>query len=198
VISVPKRLRGFLADRPAAVTALTRIFIEEIERLLGAAAGVKSDADALPATRPRLGAVSYLHRFGSALNRHVHLHMCATDGVFTSTADGPACVAPPAFLPARPIAQADLATLTERVRRRMIRWFRRTRLLDASAAADMLAWENSDFSIDVSVRIALFRLQLRVYCQPLNHLLLYCARPPFAMERLSVNRDANGRIARVR
>ena len=34
-ISVPKRLRGFLADRPAAVAALTRIFIKEIELLLG-------------------------------------------------------------------------------------------------------------------------------------------------------------------
>jgi hypothetical protein len=27
---------GFLADRPTAVTVLTRIFLEEIERLLGA------------------------------------------------------------------------------------------------------------------------------------------------------------------
>ena len=52
VISVPKRLRGFLADRPAAVAALTRIFIEEIERLLGAAAGVTSDASA-PAAKVR-------------------------------------------------------------------------------------------------------------------------------------------------
>ena len=34
VISVPKRLRGMLADRPAAVTALTKIFLAEIERLL--------------------------------------------------------------------------------------------------------------------------------------------------------------------
>jgi len=34
VISVPKRLRGFLADRPAAVRALTKIFLAEIERLL--------------------------------------------------------------------------------------------------------------------------------------------------------------------
>ena len=56
--------------------------------------------------------------------------------------------APPAFLPARPITQADLAALTERVRRRVIRWFRMQRLLDAAAAADMLAWENSGFSID--------------------------------------------------
>ena len=40
VISVPKRLRGMLADRPAAIAALTRIFLDEIERLLCAAAGV--------------------------------------------------------------------------------------------------------------------------------------------------------------
>ena len=118
VISVPKRLRGFLADRPAAVAALTGIFIEEIERLLGAAAGVTSDACAPAAARPRLGAVSFLHRFGSALNHHVHLHVCATEGVFVPAADGAGCDASPAFLPARPINQADLAALTERVRRR--------------------------------------------------------------------------------
>jgi len=32
VISVPKRLRGMLADRPAAVAALTKIFLDEIKR----------------------------------------------------------------------------------------------------------------------------------------------------------------------
>jgi hypothetical protein len=64
---------------------------------------------------------------------------------------------PPAFLPMRPITQVDLAALTERVRRRVIRWFRLARLLDAAAAADMLAWENSGFSVDASVRITLNR-----------------------------------------
>jgi hypothetical protein len=34
---------------------------------------------------------------------------------------------------------------TERVRRRVIRWSRLTRLLDAATAADMLAWENNGF-----------------------------------------------------
>jgi hypothetical protein len=43
VISVPKRLRGFLADRPAAVTALARIFLAEIERLLDDAVGPPHD-----------------------------------------------------------------------------------------------------------------------------------------------------------
>ena len=55
VISVPKRLRGFLADRPRAVAALTKIFLDEVERLLCAAAGVTRDANALASARPRLG-----------------------------------------------------------------------------------------------------------------------------------------------
>jgi hypothetical protein len=146
VISVPKRLRGFLADRPRAVAAVTRIFLDEIERTLITASGVTAAADTPSASLPRLGGISFLHRFGSALNHHVHLHACVTDGVFMPPAAEAGCDAPPAFLPARPITPADLAALTERVRRRVIRWFRLTRLLDAAAAADILAWENSGFS----------------------------------------------------
>jgi hypothetical protein len=156
VISVPKRLRGFLADRPEAVAAVTKIFLDEIERSLLTASGVASGADTLSASRPRLGGISFLHRFGSALNHHVHLHACVTDGVFVPAADQAGCDAPPTFLPARPVTAADLAALTERVRRRVIRWFRLARLLDAAAAADILAWENSGVSVDVSVRITLF------------------------------------------
>jgi hypothetical protein len=141
VISVPKRLRGMLADRPAAVAALMKIFLNEIER--------------------------------------------GTD-------------APPTFVPGGPITPADLAALTERVRRRVIRWFRLTRLLDAAAAAGMLAWENSGFSIDASVRITLIDRDVPSYFQSLEHLLRYCARPPFALERLSVIRGADGRATRVR
>ncbi|NCZ96979.1 hypothetical protein EBZ02_07500 [bacterium] len=114
-------------------------------------------------------------------------------GVFMPSSD-----ATTAFLPARPVTAADLAALTERVRRRVIRWFRLTRLLDAAAAADMLAWENSGFSIDASVRITLLDRDVPSYFQSLEHLLRYCARPPFALERLSVIRDADGRIARIR
>jgi len=36
------------------------------------------------------------------------------------------------------------------------------------------------------------------YFQSLEHLLRYCARPPFALERLSVIRGEDGRIACVR
>jgi len=53
---------------------------------------------------------------GSALNHQVHLHVCASDGVFVPTGDGP-----PAFLPARPLMQADLATLTGQACERRVR-----------------------------------------------------------------------------
>ncbi|MEI6506112.1 MAG: transposase [Planctomycetota bacterium] len=194
VISVPKRLRGMLADRPRAVAALTRIFLDEVERLLRAAAGVPEAANTPSASRPRHGGISFLHRFGSALNHHVHLHACVTDGVFLPAADQADSDAPPTFLQARPVTAADLAALTERVRRRVIRWFRLTRLL----AADMLAWVNSGFSVDASVRITVLDRDVPSYFQSLEHLLRYCARPPFALERLSVIRDADGRIIRIR
>ena len=58
VISVPKRLRGMLADRPRAVAALTKIFLDEIERLLCAAAGGASDPATPASARPRLGGIS--------------------------------------------------------------------------------------------------------------------------------------------
>jgi len=109
-----------------------------------------------------------------------------------------ACDTPPAFLPARPITHVHLAALTERVRRRMIRWFRLARLLDAAAAADMLAWENSGFSGDAGVRITLLDCDVPSYFQSLEHLLRYCVRPPFALERLSVIRGEDGRINRIR
>jgi len=91
VISVPKRLRGMLADRPRAVAALTKIFLTEIEQQLLAASGGPPDAETPGAPRPRLGGISFLHRFGSALNHHVHLHACVTDGVFLPAAAHAGC-----------------------------------------------------------------------------------------------------------
>ena len=103
----------------------------EIERTLITTSGVTAATDMPRAARPRLGGISFLHRFGSALNHHVHLHACVTDGVFLTTAAEAARDTPPAFLPARPITQADLAALTERAPRRVIRWFRHADLVPA-------------------------------------------------------------------
>ena len=55
VLSVPKRLRGFLADRPPAVAVLTKIFLTEIVRTLITVSGVTAAADTPSASCPRLG-----------------------------------------------------------------------------------------------------------------------------------------------
>jgi len=148
VISVPKRFRGMLADRPRAVAALTH---------------------------------------------HVHLHACVTDGVFVPAADHAGCDALPTFLPARPITPSDLASLTERVRRRVVRWFCikparcRCRCRHARLDEQRVLGRRECPNRDVPSSF-----------QSLEHLLRYCARPPVALERLSVIRDADGRIIRIR
>ncbi|NDH93034.1 MAG: IS91 family transposase, partial [Planctomycetia bacterium] len=59
-----------------------------MEQLLCHAADVPTGSDAAGQARPRLGTVSFQHRFGSAVNQHVHLHACVTDGVFKQRAAG--------------------------------------------------------------------------------------------------------------
>jgi hypothetical protein len=56
----------------------------------------------------------------------------------------------------------------------------------------------SHCGLSLSVRITLIDREVPSYFQSLEHLLRYSARTPFALERLSVVRGEDGRIARVR
>jgi hypothetical protein len=71
-----------------------------------------------------------------------------------------------------------MAAITEQVRRRVLRWFARSGLLEPEEARDMLGWAHGGFSLDAAVRIA------GPDRAGLERLLRYCARPPFALERL--------------
>jgi hypothetical protein len=65
------------------------------------------------------------------------------------------------------------------LQRRVLRYFRRHGLLDEIDAAGMLTWQGSGgFSVDASVRI---EGEDRT---GVERLVRYCARPPFALERL--------------
>ena len=75
ILSLPKRPRDFLQREPAAVNAVLHIFLRIVEQTLRAHSPGAGH-------RARLGAVSFLHRFGSALNPHVHCHCCVLDGMF--------------------------------------------------------------------------------------------------------------------
>jgi len=80
VLSVPKRLRYFLQAGAALQGAALSIFLRVVERCLREHSPGCSES-------ARIGAVAFIHRFGSSLNEHVHFHCCVIDGVFDSIAD---------------------------------------------------------------------------------------------------------------
>jgi hypothetical protein len=65
VLSVPKRLRYFLQNDAAVQGAVLRLFLRVVER------GLQEHSPGCGASA-RIGAVAFIHRFGSSLNEHVH------------------------------------------------------------------------------------------------------------------------------
>jgi len=177
VLSVPKRLRPFLHHRPRTAGAVLHILLRALQATL------REACPTAPATAS-IGTVSFLHRFGSSLNPHFHFHLCVVDGLFEKvegdTGQDPANPETPLrFHEATALNRELLERLQHTIRRRVLRHFERHGLLEPHDAQDMLAWDHGGgFSLDASVRIeATDRTGL-------ERLIRYCARPPFAMERL--------------
>jgi hypothetical protein len=82
------------------------------------------------------------------------------------------------FRPAPELTPEAVAVIAEQVRVRVLRWFARSGLIEPEDIREMLAWENSGFSLDAAVRVGAHDRA------GLERLFRYCARPPFALERL--------------
>ena len=82
------------------------------------------------------------------------------------------------FHPASGIDADAAAQAQATLRRRILRAFVGRGLLQKCDAKEMLAYQNSGFSVDAGVCIEAHDRA------GLERLLRYCARPPFAMERL--------------
>ncbi|HSH76186.1 MAG TPA: transposase, partial [Longimicrobiales bacterium] len=122
----------------------------------------------------QLGAVSFFHCFGSSLNVHPHYHLVVLDGVFSKADDSEI-----EFHEAYELTADHIGQVESILQRRVLRYFRRHGLLDELDAAGMLTWQGSGgFSVDASVRI---EGEDRA---GIERLVRYCARPPFALERL--------------
>jgi hypothetical protein len=81
VLSVPHRLRYLLAYDHTRCTAVLRIFIRALcalYRRRACKAGI---------ARGQTGSVTFIQRFGSACNLHLHFHVVALDGVFWEAAN---------------------------------------------------------------------------------------------------------------
>ena len=125
VLSVPKRLRYFMQRDGAVLSMVLRILLRAIAQTLQS-----SSPGALSADKAvlHIGAVAFIHRFGSSLNEHVHFHVCVVDGVFEEVAgDVIADVqpTPPSviFHPASEIDETVVAQVQATLRRRILRAF---------------------------------------------------------------------------
>ena len=168
VRSVPKRLRWYLAREPQALSPVLRILLRLSEAHPRRSSGDSSGA--------RFGAVSFIHRFCAALNRHVHHHCCINDGVFEPVEeadDGPQSVR---FGAAAELTPEAVAAITERVLVRVLRWFACGGLIEPEDVREMLTWENSGFSLDGS-RYAHRYSEWRSAGAPAAVVYL-CTRPP--------------------
>ena len=167
VLAVPKRLRYFLQRDADLQGAALRLFLRVVEQCLRAhSPGAGSTA--------RLGAVVFIHRFGSSLNAHRHFHCVVIDGVFDAATTGGVVFHATTGIDANAIADVQAC-----VRRRLLRVFVRRGLLPGDDAQAMGQWEHGGgFSVDGSVRIEAADRAGR------ERLLRYCARPPFALDRL--------------
>ena len=115
VLSLPKRLHWHLHRDLSLATAVLRLFLRAVERTLlthtkTAAAGA------------RIGAVSFIHRFGAAHNPHTHYHCCVTDGAFSGDA------APPLIFASRTSEGSS---------------WRRGRLRGRSATTSLVSWHTT-------------------------------------------------------
>ena len=182
VLSVPKRLRYFMQRDGAALNMVLRIFLRVIAQRLSA--NCPGAADVNKAAQ-HIGAVAFIHRFGSSLNGHVHFHVCAVDGVFEEVpvavaGEANAQSSPPGiiFHPASANDETAVAQVEADLRRRILRAFVGRGLLESCDAKEMQGYQHSGFSVDAGVCIEAHDRAA------LERLLRYCARPPFAMDRL--------------
>jgi len=166
VLSLPKRLRYFLHHDPELIGPVLRIFLATVEdRLKVRSPGAPAEA--------RFGAVTFVHRFGAALNVNLHFHCAIMDGVFSAQGEKVQ------FHEAKLLSEEDLAAVQGEVRTRVLRLFKHRGLLSPEDAAELRQWgHGGGFSLDASVRIEARDRK------GVERLLRYCARPIFAGERL--------------
>lgn len=163
--SFPKRLRYFLARDSDLLNRVLRIFLDGVEKAL------QSCCPDAPDTA-RLGAVSFVHRFGSALNGNTHFHCCVIDGVL--------CAKDEALRFDEVVITLEaIAQVQAQVKERVLRLFKRRALLSPETVEAMREWgHEGGFSLNADVTVAAWDRA------GLERLFRYCARPIFASERL--------------
>ena len=177
VLSLPKRLRYFLYHNPKITSKVLRIFLDEIRKQLVQHYQTATE----PENLVKIGGVSFIHRFGSSLNAHPHFHCVIIEGVFVKDSDSQIT-----FHKLTTITQDDIQVVQNRVRLRVLKSFKHSGLLEDHDVENMKTWNGGGgFSVNGTARIH------ENDSEGLERLLRYCARPPFALERLKQQSDGS-------
>src|SRR5262249_49729933 len=78
------------------------------------------------------GSVTFIQRFGSALNVNLHFHCVFLEGVYLDRTDAGRT---PRFLASEPPTDCDITTILQNISRRVIRTLRRLGYLDTGLGA---------------------------------------------------------------
>jgi hypothetical protein len=110
VLSFPRRLRFRAARDPRVASRLLDVFTRAVF------AWQRRRARRLGVAEPRIGGVTAVQRFGSAVDLNVHFHTLVPDGVFDLAGPGPA-----RFVPIRAPSDEEVAKVLTAVIRRVSR-----------------------------------------------------------------------------
>lgn len=119
VLSLPKRLRYYLYHDPKIASKVLKIFLDEINKQL------KQHIDIPSGAIMKAGGVSFIHRFGATLNIHLHFHCVVMEGLFMADADGQL-----SWDPVHDVTDTDIQAVQLRVRIRVLKAFKRWKLLE--------------------------------------------------------------------
>src|SRR5215470_16330228 len=124
VVSVPVPLRYWTASSPdltATVHTIIRTTIAQYYVTQAVHGGAERH-------KAHPGSVTFIQRFGSALQLNVHYHVLFLEGVFLDRTDQGR---PPRFLAGAPPTDADVVEVVQKISRRVIRTLRRLGYLEA-------------------------------------------------------------------
>src|SRR5437870_3738717 len=128
VVSVPVPLRYWMAasqDLTAAVHTIIRTTIGQYYVNQAVPRGVPRD-------QVQPGSVTFIQRFGSAINLNLHFHCVFIEGVYLDRTEAGR---KPRFVTVEPPSDADIATVLQKLSHRVIRKLRRLGYLEASMDA---------------------------------------------------------------
>lgn len=123
VLSFPYQLRFLLASNPAIMTSVLQIVYRAIATYIIKKAG-------LSRKRAHTGAVTFIQRFGSALNLNIHFHMLFLDGAYLDTLQKNGDLK---FVQIDTIASQDFIELTHKISLRVAGYLERNGFISRDA-----------------------------------------------------------------